>query len=214
MVSALTCIAKWFRGVAGMAALGMGVTGLLGASSISARAQEPTTVERTAKGATAKSIEVGLYLNVKPDCTTGTLPAIRLVEAPANGTVIIKQAKVRATNYKQCLAGSARFYCVLSIQAGFFRRRQGGHRGQIPGRPHRTAAHHRQCRHRTRRAEDLARESLHKHRHRDGERYGPICLFCKSEIFENRKFFGKARSVASAVPGTAKLKYRKQPHAK
>jgi hypothetical protein len=87
-----------------MAALGMGVTGLLGASSISARAQEPTTVERTAKGATAKSIEVGLYLNVKPDCTTGTLPAIRLVEAPANGTVIIKQAKVRATNYKQCLA--------------------------------------------------------------------------------------------------------------
>jgi hypothetical protein len=104
MVSALTCIAKWFRGVAGMAALGMGVTGLLGASSISARAQEPTTVERTAKGATAKSIEVGLYLNVKPDCTTGTLPAIRLVEAPANGTVIIKQAKVRATNYKQCLA--------------------------------------------------------------------------------------------------------------
>jgi hypothetical protein len=87
-----------------MAVLGMGVAGLFGVSSVTALAQTPTTVERTAKGATAKSIEVGLYLNVKPDCTSGTLPAIRLVEAPANGTVIIKQAKVRATNYKQCLA--------------------------------------------------------------------------------------------------------------
>jgi hypothetical protein len=103
-VSAWTSIAKWFRGVAGIAVLVIGVAGLLGASSISALAQAPTTVERTAKGATAKSIEVGLFLNVKPDCTSGTLPAIRLVEAPANGTVIIKQAKVRATNYKQCLA--------------------------------------------------------------------------------------------------------------
>jgi hypothetical protein len=84
--------------------LSIGVTGLLGASTISAFAQAPTTVERTAKGAAAKNIEVGLYLNVKPDCTTGTLPAIRLVDPPANGTVIIKQAKVRAHNYKQCLA--------------------------------------------------------------------------------------------------------------
>jgi hypothetical protein len=103
-VSALTCIAKWFRGVAGIAVLGIGVASLLGAGTVTALAQAPTTVERTAKGATAKSIEVGLFLNVKPDCTSGTLPAIRLVEAPANGTVIIKQAKVRATNYKQCLA--------------------------------------------------------------------------------------------------------------
>ena len=27
-----------------------------------------------------------------------------MVEAPANGSITIKQAKVRATNYKQCLA--------------------------------------------------------------------------------------------------------------
>ena len=103
-MSAWTCIAKWFRGVAGLGVLGTGVAILLSAGSVAALAQEPTTVERSAKGATAKIIEVGVYLNVKPDCTTGTLPAIRLVEAPANGTVIIKQAKVRATNYKQCLA--------------------------------------------------------------------------------------------------------------
>jgi hypothetical protein len=65
---------------------------------------QPQTVDRNAKGATAKSIQVGVYLNVQPDCTSGTLPAIRLVEPPANGTVSIKRGKVTATNYKQCLA--------------------------------------------------------------------------------------------------------------
>ena len=62
------------------------------------------TVERSAKGPTAKAIQIGVYLNVQPDCTSGTLPAIRLVAPPANGTVTLKRGKVTATNYKQCLA--------------------------------------------------------------------------------------------------------------
>jgi hypothetical protein len=61
-------------------------------------------VDRSAKGAAAMSIQVGIYLNVQPDCTSGTLPAIRLVDPPANGTVSIKRGKVSATNYKECLA--------------------------------------------------------------------------------------------------------------
>ena len=65
---------------------------------------ETRTVDRSAKGPSAKSIQVGVYLNVQPDCTSGTLPAIRLVDPPANGTVSIKRGKVTATNYKQCLA--------------------------------------------------------------------------------------------------------------
>jgi hypothetical protein len=63
-----------------------------------------TTIERSAKGPTAKAIQVGVYLNVQPDCTSGSLPALRLVASPANGTITIKRAKVTATNYKQCLA--------------------------------------------------------------------------------------------------------------
>ena len=67
-------------------------------------AQHPPTVERSAKGPAAKNIQVGLYINVRPDCTPGPLPTIRLVSPPANGTLTIKRGKVNATNYKQCLA--------------------------------------------------------------------------------------------------------------
>ncbi len=65
---------------------------------------QTTTVERSAKGPAAKNIQVGIYLNVKPDCTSGPLPAIRMLNPPANGTLSIKRGKVTATNYKQCLA--------------------------------------------------------------------------------------------------------------
>jgi hypothetical protein len=67
-------------------------------------AATPKVVERTARGPTARSIKVGVYLNVQPDCTSGTLPALRMITPPSNGTVSIKRGKVSATNYKQCLA--------------------------------------------------------------------------------------------------------------
>ncbi|MGM4906696.1 hypothetical protein AB8B21_03485 [Tardiphaga sp. 866_E4_N2_1] len=67
-------------------------------------AATPSVVERTAKGPTARNFQVGVYLNVQPDCTSGTLPALRMVTPPINGTVSIKRGKVSATNYKQCLA--------------------------------------------------------------------------------------------------------------
>ncbi|MGJ5176989.1 hypothetical protein ACQR16_01880 [Bradyrhizobium oligotrophicum] len=63
-----------------------------------------TTVERSAKGVAGKAIQVGVYLNVQPDCSSGPLPSIRLVAPPGNGTVTIKRGKISATNYKQCLA--------------------------------------------------------------------------------------------------------------
>ena len=61
-------------------------------------------VERTAKGPANKDIRIGLYINVKPDCTSGPLPTIRLVSPPAAGKVVVKTAKAKATNYKACLA--------------------------------------------------------------------------------------------------------------
>lgn len=78
---------------------------VVGLTVSAAVAQPPSTmVERNAKGPAAKNIQVGLYINVRPDCSSGPLPTIRLVSPPANGTVTIRHGKVNATNYKQCLA--------------------------------------------------------------------------------------------------------------
>lgn len=74
---------------------------LLSASSSLSCAQ---TVERAARGPADKDIRIGLYVNVQPDCTSGPLPTIRLSTPPAHGKVTVKSAKVKATNYKQCLA--------------------------------------------------------------------------------------------------------------
>lgn len=59
---------------------------------------------RTARGEPGKDIRIGVYINVKQDCSSGPLPTIRLVEKPANGRVTVKSAKIKAKNYKQCLA--------------------------------------------------------------------------------------------------------------
>jgi hypothetical protein len=65
---------------------------------------QSASVERAAKGPSGKPIQVGLYLNVRPDCTAGPLPTIRLAAPPEHGKVVVKKAKVSATNFKQCLA--------------------------------------------------------------------------------------------------------------
>src|SRR5215204_4348962 len=62
------------------------------------------TVERSAGGPADKEIRIGVYINVQPDCSSGPLPSIRLSNPPANGKVMVKSAKIKATNYKQCLA--------------------------------------------------------------------------------------------------------------
>jgi hypothetical protein len=73
-------------------------------------AAQAETVERTAHGETGKDIQIGVYANLQPECTSGPLPTIRLVEPPAHGKVTVKKGNVSATNYKQCLALSVPAY--------------------------------------------------------------------------------------------------------
>jgi Trypsin-like peptidase domain len=61
-------------------------------------------IERTVKVPSNKETRIGVYVNLKPDCTSGPLPSIRLISVPEHGKVTIKQATVNATNYKQCSA--------------------------------------------------------------------------------------------------------------
>jgi hypothetical protein len=81
------------------------VAGLLIALATPSMAQSPVaTVERSVKALPNKDTQIGLYLNVRQDCTSGPLPTIRLISPPKSGKVVVKTAKVKATNYKACLA--------------------------------------------------------------------------------------------------------------
>ena len=74
------------------------------ASGLQQAAAQTQTVERSVKTTPNKDTQIGVYLNVLPDCTSGPLPTIRLATPPSSGKVVVKTAKVKATNYKSCLA--------------------------------------------------------------------------------------------------------------
>ena len=88
--------------------LGLSLAAWLGAAS----AQTPLT-ERTVKAVSNKDTQIGVYVNVLQDCSSGPLPTIRLATPPASGKVTVKSAKVKATNYKACLALEAPAYVAF-----------------------------------------------------------------------------------------------------
>jgi len=65
---------------------------------------QANAIERDVKATAGRDLRVGIYTSVRPDCTSGPLPAIRLMSAPAHGAVSVKRAMLKATNFKQCLA--------------------------------------------------------------------------------------------------------------
>jgi hypothetical protein len=63
--------------------------------------------ERQLKAAPGRDVRVGVYIDIRPDCTSGPLPAIKLAVQPAHGAVTVKRGTLKATNIKQCLATEA-----------------------------------------------------------------------------------------------------------
>ena len=82
--------------------------GLLAALVLIASTQlvcgQSNLVDRTLGAAPGQNVRVGIYTSIRPDCTSGPLPGIRLAQAPAHGIVSVKRAMLKATNVKQCLA--------------------------------------------------------------------------------------------------------------
>jgi hypothetical protein len=85
-------------------AVALWLAGVIVASTSTLVSAQDQVIERTVKVPSNKETRVGVYVNLKPDCTTGPLPSIRLINPPEHGKVTVKQATVNATNYKQCLA--------------------------------------------------------------------------------------------------------------
>jgi hypothetical protein len=67
------------------------------------RPAQPPTVQEV-KGAAGRDIRIMVLTNLKPDCTSGPLPNIRLVTPPANGKIAVRRVRLNATNVRQCLA--------------------------------------------------------------------------------------------------------------
>jgi hypothetical protein len=61
-------------------------------------------IEHTVKATPGQNVRIGIYTSIRPDCTSGPLPAVRLARPPAHGVVSVKRAMLKATNVKQCLA--------------------------------------------------------------------------------------------------------------
>ena len=77
---------------------------LAGTTTSASTEEQSRVVERSVKSVPNKDTRIGVYINVRPDCTSGPLPTIRLVSPPASGKVVLKSGRVKATNYKACLA--------------------------------------------------------------------------------------------------------------
>jgi hypothetical protein len=71
--------------------------------TLAADAQDDV-IERQLKAAPGRDVRVGVFTDIRPDCTSGPLPAIRLATPPAHGSVKVKRGTLKATNVKQCLA--------------------------------------------------------------------------------------------------------------
>jgi hypothetical protein len=69
--------------------------------------------EREVKGVPGKDVRVTVYIDIKPDCTSGPLPAIRLAVPPEHGRVTVKRGMLKATNLKQCLATEVPAFVVF-----------------------------------------------------------------------------------------------------
>ena len=71
--------------------------------TLAAYAQDDVA-ERQLKAAPGRDVRVGVFTAIRPDCTSGPLPAIRLAAPPAHGSINVKRGRLKATNIKQCLA--------------------------------------------------------------------------------------------------------------
>jgi hypothetical protein len=77
-------------------------------------------VERDIKAVPGRDARVGVYADIRPDCTSGPLPAIRLATPAAHGAVNVKRVTLKATNFKQCLATEVPAFAAFYRAAGDF----------------------------------------------------------------------------------------------
>lgn len=77
--------------------------------------------EREFKTAPGHELRIGVYTDIRQDCTSGPLPVIRLATPPAHGAVSVKRGRLKVTNFKQCLATEVPAFVAFYRAAADFR---------------------------------------------------------------------------------------------
>ena len=72
-----------------------------------------SSVDRNVQAMPGRDVRVGIYASIKQDCTSGPLPAIRLVTPPAHGTITMRRATLKTTNFRQCLAADVPAFVAI-----------------------------------------------------------------------------------------------------
>ena len=70
-------------------------------------------VRRTVTGPAGRDIRIAVFASLRPDCTSGALPTIRLSEEPKHGKVTVRSGKIRTTNLQKCLAAEVPAFVVI-----------------------------------------------------------------------------------------------------
>jgi hypothetical protein len=75
--------------------------------------QKAVPATRNVTGQAGRDIRIGVFASVRPDCTSGPLPIIRLNEEPKHGKVTVREGKLRTTNLQKCLAAEVPAFIVI-----------------------------------------------------------------------------------------------------
>src|ERR1700720_3412624 len=91
------------------------------AGALAAYAQD-VVIERQLKAAPGRDVRAGVFTDIRPDCTSGPLPAIRLATPPAHGKVNIKQCLAIETPALGAFyhASADYSYCVITCGRLYF----------------------------------------------------------------------------------------------
>ena len=74
----------------------------LAAMVISGPALAQDSVHRTAQVAAGQTVRLGVFGNVKADCSPGPLPEIKLITSPRAGAVIVRRGRAKTNESARC----------------------------------------------------------------------------------------------------------------
>jgi len=77
---------------------------LVGLTFGTALSAQTALLERHYKVKSGADTNVGVFASIRKNCTSGPLPAIRLVNQPQHGRLTMKKGRLSAQNMRQCLS--------------------------------------------------------------------------------------------------------------